>query len=201
LEDIIAMSCDESGGMAAALQIEPMAISFFQKIRLVFRGWSRRREQQEQEFLRRNTKWAQPSGGQAPSPVPPSPPRGQAGVPVPHEIDLDGLQAAYLDASGVIAYYLDVQNGEVVENRDGTVLDATRFKRVPMRKSEDDDRRAFIETVEAPATKLALMKSVASPTFRSVLASDRATERAWYNFRNSRATAAIEQWLKQLGLR
>jgi len=179
-----------------------MAISFFQKIRLVFRGWSRRREQQEQEFLRKNTGWAQPpSGGQAIPPPSQAPARGQAGVPVLHEIDLDGLQAAYLDASGVIAYYLDVTNGEVVENRDGSTLDATRFKRVPMRKSEDDDRRAFIETVEAPATKLALMKSVASPTFRSVLASDRATERAWYNFRNSRATAAIEQWLKQLGLR
>jgi hypothetical protein len=179
-----------------------MAVSFFQKIRLAFRGWSRRREQQEQEFLRKNTKWgAQPaSGGQAPSPVPSEPKRtGEA--PVLHQIDLDGLQAAYLDASGVIAYYLDVQNGEVVENRDGTALEATRFKRVPMRESEDDDRRAFIETVEATATKLALMKSVASPTFRSVLASDRATERAWYNFRNSRATAAIEQWLKQLGLR
>ncbi|HEX7421799.1 MAG TPA: hypothetical protein VF505_18080 [Thermoanaerobaculia bacterium] len=178
-----------------------MAISFFQKIRLVFRGWSRRREQQEQEFLRKNTGWGtQPAGGgQAPSPVPPDQKR-TGGAPVLH-IDLDGLQAAYLDASGVIAYYLDVANGEVVENRDGTTLDATRFKRVPMRKSEDDDRRAFIETVEAPGTKLALMKSVASPTFRSVLASDRATERAWYNFRNSCATAAIEQWLKQLGLR
>jgi len=170
-----------------------MAVSFFQKIRLAFRGWSRRREQQELEFLRKNTKWAtQPSGGQAIPPVPvQAPGAGQAGLPVLHEIDLDGLQAAYLDASGVIAYYLDVANGEVVENRDGTTLDATRFKRVPMRNSEDEDRRAFIETVEAPATKLALMKSVASPTFRSVLASDRATERAWYNFRNSRATAAM----------
>jgi hypothetical protein len=178
-----------------------MAISFFQKLRLVFRGWSRRREQQEQEFLRRNMKWAAPpaSGGQAPSPVL-TQPKPTGGAPVLH-IDLDGLQAAYLDASGVIAYYLDMQSGEVVESRDGSTLDATRFKRVPMRKSEDDDRRAFIETVEAPATKLTLMKSVASPTFRSVLASDRAIERAWYNFRNSRATAAIEQWLKQIGLR
>ena len=179
-----------------------MAVSFFQKIRLAFRGWSRRREQREQEFLRKNTGWAtQPtSGGQAPSPVQPDA-KWTGGAPVLHQIDLDGLQAAYLDASGVIAYYLDIANGEVVENRDGSTLDATRFKRVPMRKSDDDDRRAFIETVEAPAAKLALMKSVASPAFRSVLAGDRAIERAWYNFRNSRATAAIEQWLKQLGLR
>ena len=39
------------------------------------------------------------------------------------------------------------------------------------------------------------------PNFRSVLASDRNAERAWYNFRNDRATAAIEAWLKKLGLR
>ena len=67
--------------------------------------------------------------------------------------------------------------------------------------AEDDDRRSFIETLEPSDTRLALMKSVAGASFRSVLASDRATERAWYNFRNSRATAAIEQWLKQIGLR
>jgi len=176
-----------------------MAISFFQKIRLVLRGWSRRREQRDQEFLQRNMKWAPPPVG-----VPPPTAAAMAAEVrgrTQQTIDLDGLQAAYLDASGVIAYYLDVQNGEVVENRDGTSLDATRFKRVPMRKSEDDDRRAFIETLEPSDTRLALMKSVASASFRSVLASDRATERAWYNFRNSRATAAIEQWLKQIGLR
>ena len=171
-----------------------MAVSFFQKIRLALRGWSRRREQQEQEFLRRNTNWA-PIAAAAAVQAP------QKSVTPLRTVDLDGLQAAYLDASGVIAYYLDADSGEVIENRDGTTLDASRFKRVPMRKSEDDDRRAFIETVESQPIKLALMKSVASPTFRSVLASDRATERAWYNFRNSRATAAVEQWLKQIGLR
>ena len=174
-----------------------MAVSFFQKIRLAFRGWSRRREQQEQEFLRKNTGWApQPSAPVTPVPVAAAPKT----TPL-RAIDLDGLQAAYLDASGVIAYYLDADSGEVVENRDGSTLDAARFKRVPMRKSEDDDRRAFIETVESQPIRLALMKSVASPTFRSVLASDRATERAWYNFRNSRASAAIEQWLEQIGFR
>jgi hypothetical protein len=45
------------------------------------------------------------------------------------------------------------------------------------------------------------MKSVATPTFRTVLASDRNVERAWYNFRNDRAIAAIEEWLKKSGLR
>lgn len=178
-----------------------MAISFFQKIKLAFRGWSRRREQQEQEFLRKNTKWAPAPAAVAAPPPPPASRAVEVRGPAPPTIDRDGLQAAYLDASGVIAYYLDLQSGEVVESRDGTVMDAARFKRVPVRKSEDDDRRAFIDTLEPSDTKLALMKSVAGTMFRSVLASDRATERAWYNFRNSRATAAIEQWLAQIGLR
>ena len=179
-----------------------MAVSFVQKIRLALRGWSRRREEGEQEFLRRNTGWGV---GQAPSPVQaqvqtPAPESGQARAPVLH-IDLDGLQAAYLDGSGQIAYYLDTETGEVIDSRDGAVLDATRYKRVPMRNSEDDDRRAFIETLDPSDIRLALMKNVASANFRSVLASDRATVRAWYNFRNTRATAAIEQWLKRSGLR
>jgi len=178
-----------------------VAVSFFQKIRLALRGWSRRREQPEQEFLRKNVSWA-------PAPAPPSQPSIGAGRPETaagtaalQAVDLEGLQAAYLDNSGVIAYYLDLENGEVVESRDGAALDASRFKRVPVRKSEDDDRRAFIETLEPSDMRMSLMKSVASSSFRSVLASDRATERAWYNFRNSRATSAIEQWLKSLGLR
>lgn len=167
-------------------------------MKLAFRGWSRRREEREQEFLRKNMKW-----GVAPpvpvAPPPATPPKAstvQIAAP-----DLEGLQAAYLDGSGVIAYYFDTQTGEVVESRDGAALDASRYRRVPVRKSEDDDRRAFIETLEPSNTRTALMKSVGSATWRSVLASDRTTERAWYNFRNSRATAAIEQWLKQLGLR
>jgi hypothetical protein len=32
--------------------------------------------------------------------------------------------------------------------------------------------------------------------FRRALSGDRAMERAWYNFKNDRAIAAIEQWLK-----
>ncbi|MGZ5475975.1 MAG: hypothetical protein ACXW29_06095 [Thermoanaerobaculia bacterium] len=181
-----------------------MAISFFQKIRLVLRGWSRRREEEDkrkqEEFLRRNTQWAPPppareqtaESGRAP--VNPGAPQ--------KAIDLEGLQAAYLDGSGVIAYYLDVESGEVVERRDGATLHAARFKRVPPRAPEIDDRRAFIETLEpASSIRVLLMKSVGSPAFRSVLASDRATERAWFNFRNDRAMKAVEEWLTKSGLR
>ena len=180
-----------------------MAISFFQKIRLALRGWSRRREQEgkrkQEEFLRRNVKWgAQPA---------PPPPRVQVAGGSPASlktiaVDLEGLQAAYLDGSGVIAYYLDVESGEVIETRDGATLDAARFKRVPPRAAEIDDRRAFIETLEpASSVRMLLMKSVGSPAFRSVLASDRTTERAWFNFRNDRATKAVEEWLRKSGLR
>ena len=34
-----------------------------------------------------------------------------------------------------------------------------------------------------------------------VVASDRGVERAWYNFKNDRATKAIESWLRAIGLR
>jgi hypothetical protein len=174
-----------------------VAVSLMQKIRLVLRGWSRRREEKEKEFLRRNVSWGNLSGAPVSSPARAA---GDSGAPL-KTIDLEGLQAAYLDGSGLIAYYLDVETGEVVERRDQATLDASRYKRVPVRSSENDERRAFIETLEPSRTRELLMKSVASATFRSVLASDRTAERAWYNFRNARATAAIESWLKKLGLR
>jgi hypothetical protein len=180
-----------------------MAISFFQRIRLALRGWSRRREEDNQrketEFLRRNVTW-----GTQPAAPPPAqaPAAGGPTRPKTITVDLEGLQAAYLDGSGVIAYYLDVESGEVVETRDGATLDAARFKRVPPRAPEIDDRRAFIETLgPASSIRVLLMKSVGSPAFRSVLASDRATERAWFNFRNDRATKAVEEWLTKSGLR
>ncbi len=173
-----------------------MAISFLQKIRLLLRGWSRRREEKEQEFLRRNTGWGVALPPASGSPASAGSLRLRAAAP-----DLDGLQAAYLDGSGQIAYYLDVESGDVVEIRDGSTMDANRFKRVPSGGGDVAERRAFIETLELSHMRELLTKSVNSPTFRSVLASDRALERAWYNFRNERATSAIEGWLKTLGLR
>ena len=178
-----------------------MAISFFQKLRLGWRGWNRRREDEskrkQEEFLRTNAGWAAPALAAA---TPVAKPADVQKV-APKSVDLEGLQAAYLDGSGVIAYYLDVESGEVVETRDGSSMDDARFKRVPSRKSEIDERRAFIEKLEPSAMRQELMKSVGSPAFRSVLASDRAMERAWYNFRNDRATQAIDEWLKKSGLR
>lgn len=116
-------------------------------------------------------------------------------------IDMDGLYAAYLDASGRISYYLDAVTGEVIERRDASPMDAARFKRVPSGGAEIGERHAFIETLEPSSTRDLLVKSVNSPAFRTVLANDRMAERAWYNFRNDRAIAAIEEWLSTLGLR
>src|SRR5512138_2175589 len=93
-----------------------MAISLLQKIRLALRGWSRRREEKLQEFLQKE------SGrlGRDERPSRPVTADGRddrrlpAGRPL-SVIDLDGLHAAYLDQSGQIAYYLDVETGDVVE--------------------------------------------------------------------------------------
>ncbi len=165
-----------------------MAISFMQKLRLALRGWSRRREQKEQEFLQRNANWGRTNGGPVSAGVLPA----KAGAP---SVDMDGLQAAYLDGSGQIAYYLDVQTGEIVEKRDGSSMDPNRYKRVPSGGGDVAERRAFIETLAPSHMRELMMKSMNSPAFRSVLASDRTLERAWYNFRNERATAAIKAWL------
>lgn len=159
-----------------------------QKIRLAIRGWSRRREEAEKEFLAKNT-WR---GGQAVLPVPAE--SGQTGSSV-IQIDREGLAVAYLDESGRIAYYLDTETGEVVDVRDSTALAAPRYRRVPARseQSEAEDRRAFAESHETLAQSLG-----SAEEFRRAVSGDRAVERAWYNFKNDRAIAAIAEWLRRL---
>ena len=154
--------------------------TFMQKVKLAIRGWNRRREEAEKEFLQRNT-W---SGGQTIPSVP-----GQAGLPV-LQVDREGLVVAYLDDSGRIDYYLDTETGDVVDVRDGGALAAPRFRRVPARSAQTDaeDRRAFI--AEHP-------ELASAADFRSALAANRTLERAWYNFKNDRAIAAIEAWLSK----
>ena len=53
----------------------------------------------------------------------------------------------------------------------------------------------FIEAQDDSGTRARLE----SGDFRSEIARDRAIERAWYNFRNDRAIAAIEKWLNENG--
>lgn len=172
-----------------------MAISFFQKIRLMLRGRARRRDEREQEFVQRNVSWVAPKP--APAAAAPAPQRQTPGV------DREGLQVAFLDDSGRIVYYLDVMTGEVAEHRDGEAApDAARFKRVPRRSIESDaaDRQKFITSLEPSAMRDRLALATDGVAFRRILSADRALERSWYVFKNDAATAAIDGWLKENGL-
>jgi len=157
-----------------------------QKIRLAIRGWNRRREEKEKDFLAKNT-W---SGGQAISPVP-----RQAGLPVLH-IDVEGLTVAYLDDSGHFQHYLDIETGDVLDTREPLIGD--RYRRVPSHRADDKERRDFVMMIDDSGARARL---TAATDFRGELARDRALERAWYNFRNDRAIAAIEAWLREIGLK
>ena len=152
--------------------------TFMQKIKLAIRGWNRRREEADKAFIAKNT-W------QAPADV------GRASArPEQSAVDREGLVVAYLDDSGRIAYYLDTESGDVVDVRDGSALAPPRYRRVPARsaQTDSDDRRAFI--AEHP-------ELAGAADFRSALAANRTLERAWYNFKNDRAIAAIEAWLSK----
>jgi hypothetical protein len=167
-----------------------------QKIRLVFRGWQRRREEREKEFLTRNATW----GATVPATVATAPAKKRTFV-----IDTEGLTVAYLDDSGHFAHFLDTEDGDIIDLRVEELsmhpeLVAPRYRRVPSRteKSEAEDRRAFIASLDASPARDALARSTDADSFRRALAADRTIERAWYNFRNDRAIAAIEAWIETL---
>jgi hypothetical protein len=164
--------------------------TFLQKLKLAFRGWERRREESQEAFLARNTGWGAAAGKTVATA---STTRGSA-------IDLEGLQVAFLDESGQIVYYLDTESGDVVDVRDGSVMPNPRYRRVPRRNdaSEAEDRRCFVATLDGSSTRDALAACAEGAQFRGVLAGDRALERAWYNFKNDRATAAVEVWLRSV---
>ena len=164
--------------------------TFLQKIQLAFKGWQRRRDEAQRAFVAKNAGW-----GAAAKPAAPAAAASASGA-----IDLEGLQVAFLDESGLIVYYLDTQTGDVMDVRDGKPLPNPRYRRVPRRTaaSEEEDRRAFVAGLEATPLRDALAASADATTFRQVLSQDRSAERAWYNFKNDRATAAIGQWLTTL---
>lgn len=160
-----------------------------QKIRLAFRGWQRRREDSEKEFLTRNASW----GAAAPA-VAATPAKTRT-----FDIDMEGLTVAYLDDSGQLAHFLDTSDGEIVDVRiaDASTYAEPRYRRIPSRNANADaeDRRAFIASLDASPSRDALARSSDADSFRRALSADRTLERAWYNFRNDRAIAAIEAWL------
>ncbi len=167
--------------------------TFIQKIRLVIRGWQRRREEHDKEFLARNATW-----GVAPSAVAPARAKARS-----FAVDAEGLTVAYLDDSGQLAHFLDTETGDIVDVRVTELgahpdLHEPRYRRVPARseKTELEDRRAFTTSLNASPARDALARSGDADAYRHALASDRTIERAWYNFRNDRAIAAIEAWLE-----
>lgn len=183
-----------------------MAISLFQKLKLGLRGWNRRRAEsaarRDEDFVARSTPWAK---------VAPAPDTRTNQVAAKTPVDLEGLQVAYLEGSGAIEHYFDTQTGEVVELRDldeparVQVTQATsRYRRVPQRNDETEalDRLAFIRTVEKQSVRQnlesALRGTDPAGAFRRALATDRAVERAWYNFKNQRAADAITRWLADI---
>ncbi len=172
--------------------------TLIQKIRLALKGWSRRREAAQKEFVTRNVGWGEPGveprGAAAPS-------RPSIAANLAH--DMDGLVVAFLDDSGVIAYYLDSEAGEVIDVRDGSALAAPRYRRVPSRDQANDaaDRRAFIDSRDPGAGRDKLMRAAASgEEFRRALGNDRSLERAWYSFKNDRVLLAVRDWLRREGL-
>jgi len=160
-----------------------------QKIRLGIRGWQRRREESEKEFLTRNASWgaAAPIAAAAPAKT-----RTFA-------IDMEGLTVAYLDDSGQLAHFLDTSDGEIIDVRisESSTYPEPRYRRIPSRNAnaDADDRRAFIASLDASPSRDALARSSGAESFRHALSADRTLERAWYNFRNDRAIEAIEAWL------
>jgi hypothetical protein len=171
--------------------------TLMQKIRLALRGWSRRREEAQKEFVARNVGWS--------APAPPSPAGRQAPPPAASSSassppDIDGLVVAFLDDSGRIDYYLDRESGEVIDVRDGATLPPTRFRRVPRRSEANEtvDRGLFVDTLEPGVKRDALARaSASSEEFRKVLGEDRSLERKWYSFKNDRVVRVVEAWLKE----
>jgi hypothetical protein len=160
-----------------------------QKIRLAFRGWQRRREQSEKEFLTRNATWGA------------APPVAAAAPSKTHSfaIDIEGLTVAYLDDSGQLAHFLDTSDGEIVDVliSEAPMYPEPRYRRIASRNANADaeDRHAFIASLDESPSRDALGRLSDADSFRRRLSADRTLERAWYNFRNDRAIAAIEEWL------
>jgi hypothetical protein len=115
---------------------------------------------------------------------------------------MDGLTVAYLDDSGQFQHYFDIETGDVIETRD--TLSADRYRAIPARTahSEVEDRRVFVASLDPSEARNRLAASIGmAEAFRKALAGDRTLERAWYNFKNDRAIAVVDAWLRENGLR
>jgi hypothetical protein len=118
-------------------------------------------------------------------------------------VDLDGLQVAYLGVA--LAHYLDLETGDIIDQPldDEPPGEPSRFLRIPTRdaESEAEDRRLFLEKVKIHAVRAQLAEVVDDAHgYREVLHADRIVERSFFNFKNDRATKAIQEWLASEGI-
>jgi len=118
-------------------------------------------------------------------------------------LDLDGLQVAYLGVA--LAHYLDLETGDIIDQPldDEPPGDPSRYRRIPTRttESEAEDRHLFVEKMPPSAMREQLAHVVADAhAFRQILTEDRRIERSFFNFKNDRATVAIEEWIAAEGL-
>lgn len=170
-----------------------MALTLWQKIRIGMRRFTdssadsdrRRRE----ELVARNTAWSTQE-----------PKRASEAARADSNIDREGLQVAYLDDSGQFEHYFDPAGGEVIDRLVGSAeAIGEKWIAIPRRDASSDaaDRRMFAESVEKESTRNRLLAAAPEArTFRAALAEDRTLERRWYNFKNDRASEAIERWLR-----
>lgn len=118
-------------------------------------------------------------------------------------LDLDGLQVAYLGVA--LAHYLDLETGDIIDQGldEEPPGDESRYLRIPTRtaESEAEDRRLFVSKMPASVLRDQLAQNVGDwNAFRGVLTEDRKVERTFFNFKNDRATKAIEEWAASEGL-
>jgi hypothetical protein len=118
-------------------------------------------------------------------------------------LDLDGLQVAYLGVA--LAHYLDLETGDIVDQPldDPPPGEESRYLRIPTRtdETEAEDRRLFVPLVKIHAMRERLAGVVDDAhAFRETLREDRLVERSFFNFKNDRATKAIEEWVAMEGL-
>jgi hypothetical protein len=118
-------------------------------------------------------------------------------------LDYEGLQVAYLGVA--LAHYLDVETGDILDLplEAEAPGDADRYRRIPTRtpETEEEDRRLFVARPEVREWREQLARVIDAPMeFRRALSEDRRVERMFFNFKNDRATRAIEEWARDEGL-
>jgi hypothetical protein len=118
-------------------------------------------------------------------------------------LDLDGLQVAYLGVA--LAHYLDLETGDIIDQPldDEPPGGTERYLRIPTRTTESDaeDRQLFLAKMPPSGMREQLTRAADDwNSFRGVLSEDRKLERTFFNFKNDRATKAIEEWLLSEGI-